>query len=106
MTLLPRDDNVQAVQTLRLGTAHQVAIGATSARNATAFTGRVIRLHADTDCFIRTGDATVVATASDHFLPAGETTILSIGAGRDQKDSHIAVIQKSAAGTLYVSELV
>ena len=55
------------------------AIGAASGRNATAFDAgtRAVEVRATLDCFIRFGDSTVVATATDLFLAASDTRIYS-----------------------------
>jgi hypothetical protein len=107
-TLMPRDDDNAPIPALRLrpGGAHALAVGAVSTRNAIAFapSTRVVGLYATVPVHIRTGDATVTAGTGDHFFPAGVYYDLSLGGGRQGRDSHIAAIQADAAGTLYVSE--
>jgi hypothetical protein len=86
--------------------AQQVTISGTSAKNATAFADstRVISIYSDTDCHIEIGTSSVVATTSDHFIPAQTYMYLSITLHGDVAFTHIAVIQASAGGTLYISE--
>ena len=47
--------------------------------------------------FIKSGDATVVATTSDNFVPAGQFRVLV----RDPKDTHLAAITASSTATAY-----
>lgn len=108
-TLLPRDDDNHPIPALRLrpGGAHQLAVttGA-SARTATAFQAgtRVIGVVGDVDIYLQTGDATVTASATDHFLPAGLYADLSLGGSGSLRDSHLAVRALAEAGTVHVSE--
>lgn len=108
-TLLPRDDDNIPIQILRLkaGKAHAISVTATSARNATAFDAstRAIAVYATGPCFVRSGGATVVAVATDHYLPGGTYLYFSLGQGKAGRDTHIAAIRASADVTLYISEL-
>lgn len=107
-TLLPQDLNDNPIPALRMksGCAHTISVGASSARNASAFdTGtQIISLYADVPTYIAFGDATVTASASDHFLPAGLYYDVSIGGDHSNHYTHIAALQASGAGTLYISE--
>lgn len=107
-TLLPRDDEFNPIPALRLrpGGAHAIAVGAASARNAVPFAAetRVIGLYATVPVYLRTGDATVTAAATDHYFPAGVMYDLSLGDARQGHHTHIAVLRAAVDGTLYVSE--
>ena len=106
---MPRGAGGAHVQVLRalVSGAHQITVAGTTARNSVAFNAdtRAIEINADTDCFFQSGDNTVVATGTDHRLPSGETRVYSLGGDRQAQHTHIAVIQESAGGTLYISEL-
>ncbi len=110
-TFLPRDEDFQPIPALRLKPdgAHAVAVGDSSARNAAAFAAgtRVIAVHCDVPVFLRSGDATVSASATDHFLPAGTYLHLSVGDNRQSRHhTHLAALAAdSAPGTLHISEL-
>jgi hypothetical protein len=107
-TLMPTDANNHAIPALRFksGGSHQIAIGATSTRNATAFTGdtKVISLYATVPVYLAFGGATVTATTSGHYFPAGIYYDIAISAEDDAAYSHIAVLRADTDGTLYVSE--
>ena len=80
--------------------------GQSSARNATAFDAdtRIISLYATEDVYVTFGDSSITATSSDHFFPKGVYYDFAIGGGKVEQYTHIAVLQDSTAGTLYVSE--
>ena len=82
-------------------TSQTVTVGAASAAttNAVGAHTSVVRLHADTDCFIAIAKAPT-ATTSDMFLPSGQTEYIRVHPGQK-----VAAIQDSAAGTLYVTEM-
>ena len=104
INLLPLDTNGNPIDAMRLraGGAQKIAFTATSARQASAFaTDRlVISIYATQDCFVKTGDGTVVATTNDHFIPAGFWARIAL-----KGHTHIAAIRSSADGTLYISEM-
>lgn len=107
-TLLPQDSNDNPIPALRLksGGAHSVSVGASSARNATAFDSvtQIVSLYADVPVYVAFGDATVTATTGDHFFPAGLYYDVSIGGDHSAHYTHIAVLQADGAGTLFISE--
>lgn len=107
-TLLPQDSNDNPIPALRLrqNGAHSVVVGVASARNATALDAgtQIVSLYSDTPVYIAFGDATVTASASDHYFPANTYYDLSIGGDHSAHYTHIAVLQVSSAGTLYISE--
>ena len=102
--LLPLDASGHPIDLLHLmpGTAQQISVTATSARNATAFaaTTAAIAVYTTKDCFIRTGGSSVTAANTDHFLPAGFYTTLAL-----KGDTYLAATSNGTNGTLYVSEL-
>ena len=107
-TFLPTDmdDNVIPAVRLKQAGAHSISVTAVSARNTVAFNSetRVVSLYATGPVFVKFGDATVTATASDHYFPSGVYYDFSIGGGKVGHYTHIAVLQESAACTLYISE--
>lgn len=107
-TLLPQDSNDNPIPALHLKSsgAHSIAASSFSACNAVAFddTTQIISLYADAPVYITFGDATVTATTSDHFFPAGLYYDLSIGGDHSAHYTHIAVLQADTAGTLFISE--
>ncbi|MCD8496983.1 MAG: hypothetical protein LRZ85_02200 [Alphaproteobacteria bacterium] len=109
MTSLPLDVNNNPIPALRLktsGGAHAITVSGTSARNSTAFAAgtRVISLYATTDIYVRLGGASVAATSADHFFPANTYYDIALGGGETGHATHIAALQVSGGGTLYVSE--
>jgi len=108
MTYLPRDDNRYPIPALRLrsgGAHHLQALANESTCNPTAFhpTTRVIMILAEQPVYVRSGDATVTATETDHYLPAGIPLFFSLGAyGRH---THLAVHAVTGAGLVHISEL-
>jgi len=107
-TKLPLDVNDHPIPALRLKTngAHVIGAAATSARNATAFDDetRVVSVYANEPIYIAFGDASVSATTSDHYFPAGLYYDIALGGDGVSHSSHMAVIAASADGDVYVSE--
>ncbi len=107
-TLLPQDLNDNPIPALRLktGGAHNITIGASSARNASAFDAstRVISIYSDVPVYIAFGDSSINATASDHYFPANLYYDIAIGGDSSAHYTHMAVLQVSQAGTIYISE--
>jgi hypothetical protein len=85
-----------------LGTARQIAYGATSANIALTATCRFVTILAagGTHIHYQIGVGTQTATSTTHYLAVGQRMTFSV-----PPNSNIAVIQGSAAGTLYISEL-
>ncbi|MEI6985787.1 MAG: hypothetical protein WCK65_06630 [Rhodospirillaceae bacterium] len=106
-TIQPLDDSGHPIPVLRLksGGARIASAAAISTRIG-PFAGdiRVIALFATGPVFIRTGDATVVATGTDHFFPEGTYCDVSLGDQRQGRHSHLAVIRAEVDCTLYISE--
>jgi hypothetical protein len=85
-----------------LGTARQIAYGATSANIALTTTCRFVTILAagGTHIHYQIGVGAQTATSTTHYLAVGQRMTFSV-----PPNSNIAVIQGSAAGTLYISEL-
>ena len=107
-TRLPTDTNDVAIPALRLnpGAAHSITANTSSNRNSVAFDSgtRVISLYATEDVFVNFGDASVTASTSDHFFPQGVYYDIAVAADASADYSHIAVLQVSTPGTVYISE--
>jgi len=87
--------------TVRLGTAQEVAFGATSSQSGTvAATTRLVRLAATASCRIALGTNPTAAGASA-LLPAGVVEFTEIIPG-----DKVAVIQESAGGKLSITECI
>lgn len=76
----------------------QISLSQVSAKNTKPFNLKVIRVVSSVDCFINTGDSTVTASNTKHFLPAGVVEYLDVRSG------YIAGIVSTGTGILYVSE--
>lgn len=107
-TLLPVDANNYPLPVLRLlsGGAKTITVTSASARTATAFDTetRVIGLYATTAMFVRFGNSSITAAATDHYLPADTYMDVSIAGDEMQSFTHMAAIRAAADGTLYISE--
>lgn len=107
-TMLPKDADNQVIPAVRLkeGGAHNIASSAVSARNSTAFAAgtRIISLFATEDVYIKFGDDTVSATSADHYFPKGIYYDIAIGGDKVPHYTHMAVLQVSTGGTVYISE--
>lgn len=107
-TLLPQDSNDNPIPALRMrpSGAHEITISVSSTRNSAAFNAetRIISLYSDVPVYIAFGNSSVSATTSDHYLPAGLYYDVSIGGDGNAHYTHIAALQTSSAGTLYISE--
>jgi hypothetical protein len=99
----PRDQHGAPIPVLSPtpGGTVKIAIAGTSARVALPANTDIVRLCADSACFVRFGtDNTVVATVADMlFLPGAE--VFEVPAGC----TYIAAIQSAAAGTLTITQL-
>lgn len=54
--------------------------------------------HASIDCYIRTGDSTVVATAADYIVLFGQQVSLT----KDPDHTHVAYLSVSGTGSLHI----
>ena len=107
-TLLPVDSDNNPIPAVRLkpSGAHALSATAASARYAVAFDAdtRVVSLFATGPVYVKFGGADVVATASDHYFPAGVYYDFALGGGKVPHYTHLAVLRVSADATLYLSE--
>ena len=108
-TLLPRDSENNVIPAVRLKAsgAHTINATASSARNATGFASdtQVISLYATVAVYVKFGTSSVTATSSDHYFPAGTYYDFSIGGGKVNHYTYVAVLRVgSTDGTVYVSE--
>lgn len=108
-TVLPRDSENNIIPAVRLKAsgAHSVSATASSARNSVAFGDdtTIISLYATVPVFVKFGIAGVTAAATDHYFPAGVYYDFSIGGGKVNHYTHVAVIRSgSTDGMVYISE--
>lgn len=108
-TLLPRDSENNIIPAVRLKAsgAHSIAATASSARNSTAFAEdtNIISVYATVPVCLKFGTSGVTAAATDHYFPAGVYYDFSIGGGKINHYTHVAVIRSgSTDGTVYISE--
>lgn len=105
---LPKDLDNAAIPAVRLkdGAAHQIAATATAARNTTAFDAetRIVSVFASGPVFIKFGDATVTATATDHYFPEGIYYDFAIGGEKVPHYTHLSVLRADIDCTVYISE--
>lgn len=79
-----------------------VAIGAASARSTELTADTPFVLIATVACYYRQGTVAVVATTSDHYLPAGQRRRITVKKGT--ATGFVAVIQASVAGSLQIHD--
>jgi hypothetical protein len=108
-TLLPEDAASNPIPALRLRSgagAHSIAASGSSARNSTAFNAdtRVVSVYATVPVYLNFGDSSVTATSSHHYFPEGIYYDFSIGGGAASQFTHVAVLEVTSGGTVYVSE--
>jgi hypothetical protein len=90
-----------AFQALNPSTTVVVAIGGTSAQNSSPIVAEVVRLIATSDCHVKFSPTGGSATTSDMFLKAGVAEYFSM-----KGDQYIAVIQATAGGNLFITNMV
>ena len=108
-TLMPTDANDRTIPALRLkpSGAHQIAAGAASARNTTAFAAetKIVSLYATVPVFVKFGDSTVTAATTDLYFPAGLYYDIAIGGDQAGHYTHLAVLRSgTTSGDVYLSE--
>lgn len=107
-TFLPKDADNNIIPAVRLKNsgAHAISTSTVSARNSVAFDPdtRIISLYASEDVYVAFGDGSVTATTADHFFPKGVYYDFAIGGDKVGQYTHVAALQASTAGNLYVSE--
>lgn len=102
---LPADKFNNPIQAMGIGVTQVVNFGLSSVatNNALSKNTIIVRLVATTACFVKISTGTPTATASDMFLPAGVPEYFGVNGYQTVK---VAALQSSAAGTLYVTEMV
>ncbi len=108
-TLLPQDANNNPIPALRLlnNGAHSIsATSSVSVKNATAFNvqTQIISLYATEPIYVSFGDSDIVATANDHYFPAGIYYDLSIGGEGIDHMPYIALMAVDTDAEVYISE--
>ncbi len=109
-TLLPKDADNNVIPALRLknGGAHIITVSATPTRNTQAFSEdtKVVSVYTTQPTFVAFGDATISATASDHYIPAGVYYDIAIasGGGKGPHHDYLSVLAAASDGVLYISE--
>ena len=83
-----------------VGVARLIAMGATSANVALTTTTRRVSIHATVAGFYAVGTGAQTASATSHYIGAGERLDFDVAA-----NTQIATIRATADGTLYISEL-
>lgn len=96
-----QDEYGHATGIFKPGTSQKVAIGAATAQSsAFGSATRAVTLHATSACFVAFGSNPTAVADTTHFLAAGERASFMVDGG-----DKVAVIQSSASGSLYVTEL-
>ncbi len=108
-TFLPQDADNNVIPALRLRSgagAHSITASGSSARNSTAFHAdtRVVSVYATVPVYLNFGDSGVTAAASNHYFPEGVYYDFSVGGAPASHFTHVAVLQVSGGGTVYISE--
>ncbi|HQX26470.1 MAG TPA: hypothetical protein PKX38_00880 [Alphaproteobacteria bacterium] len=85
-TLLPQDSDSNVIPAMRLmpSGGHHISATSSSARNSTDFNSntRVVSVYATEPVYIKFGDSSVTAAATDHYFPAGVYYDFAIGGDR------------------------
>lgn len=77
----------------------KVTVNATTNRNLAVLTVGHYVMISDTACYVLQGGSTVNATSSSHYLPADLEQRFPVV---DAATGYVAVIQKDAAGSLFI----
>ena len=85
---LPKDNNSDALQALGISTSTNSSVSSGAAvRSALPSDTQIVRIASLTNCYIKFGDSTVVATTSDMLFPIG-AEVFSI---KDRGYTHCSV---------------
>lgn len=107
-TLLPQDSDSNIIPAMRLmqSGAHKISATSSSARNSTNFNDntRVVSVYATEPVYIKFGDSSVTAAATDHYFPAGVYYDFAIGGDRTGHYTRLAVLRVTGDGDVYISE--
>ena len=108
----PRDSGGSPIPVLRFraGSAQKLSsVNSSTAQRTAAFTTgtQVITVTASTAMFLATGDSSVTATSSTHYLASGVPMDLALGmdmSSTTDYHTHASFIAVSDTGTVYISE--
>jgi len=101
MSRSPFSDSVgnQIYQAIYVGPSQTIAIGSGSVQSvAVSSTCDIVRIACDQDCFVEIGLNPTASTGS-MFFPKGSVEYFGVDG-----NYKVAVIQKTTAGTLYITE--
>tara|TARA_B100001750_G_scaffold246587_1_gene269368 strand:+ start:2944 stop:3276 length:333 start_codon:yes stop_codon:yes gene_type:complete len=108
MTTLPRDNDNNPIQALRLHPdgAHALTATATMSRNATTFHDetKIVSVYSTGPIYLAFGGNDITANTDGHYYPAGLYYDFAIGGGKSLHYTHIAVIAADADCMVYLSE--
>ena len=101
---LALDTNATAIQTLELGpNVSKITVVVTTARVALptgAASGDIVRIAANTDCYIAFGSSTIEASSLDSLFTQG-VEIMQVPRGA----THVAAIREAEDGILTITEV-
>jgi len=97
MSVLAKDANSYAIQTLRPSGTEAFAVSG-SASSSSALSTNVVRLYSTVDCFF---EVTGTATTSSTPLPAGAVEFVRV-----EDTDVLSVITGGGTGTFYVTEMI
>lgn len=108
MTSLPRDNDNNTIQALRLypAGAHRINATASSARNSIPFNEdtRIVSIYATGPLYIKFGEENVTANTNDHYYPSGIYYDFAIGGDKTLHYTHLAIVAAEADCFVYLSE--
>jgi hypothetical protein len=110
MTKQPRDDAGVAIPVLRFraGGSQALTVSGSSQRSSEVRRGtRVVTVTATQPVFFRSGDASVTASLSDHYLVSSIPYDIALGSDISSDTgyhTHLAFIAVSAEAQVYISE--
>ena len=108
----PRDAAGAAIPVLRFrsGSAQKLtSVTSSTAQRSSAFStgAQVITVTATEPMYFATGDSSVTATSSSHYVPSGVPLDMALGTDVSSTidyHTHISVIAVNTTGTVYISE--
>ena len=108
MTTLPKDNDNNAIQALRLhpNGAHTLSASSTATRNVNAFseTTRIVSVYATGPVYMQFGESDVVANNTNHYFPDGLYYDFAIGGDKTLQYTHLSVIAAAANCSVHLSE--
>lgn len=98
---------VQGALPFRRGAAQKLTLVAGAVLSApftTTAPTKVISVFPKVEVAIALGDASVVATAADDYLPANQVSYIGLALSNGAVATHISILQLSGGGDVYISE--